>query len=127
MSLPAPRVYVYRKSGRAVWDVEIWLPDGTRRTWRSGLEDREAALRAGLERAQALIAPPDAGASDSATVATEVPTATAEGDETHQISETPTEAPLPGQTPELPPFQNLLDRFDRWFWGQLGIGRRSGV
>jgi hypothetical protein len=123
MSAAAPRVYVYRKSGRAVWDVEIWLPNGTRKTWRSGLADREVALRAGFERAQALIAPPDAGASDSATVATEVPTAAVQGDQEHEIPETSAEVPPRGLTSALPSsFKTLLDRFDRWFWGQLGVG-----
>jgi len=73
MSPTAPRVYVYRKSGRTVWDVEIWFPDGKRKTWRSGLEDREAALHAGLERAQALLALPDASAPDNAPADVEAP------------------------------------------------------
>ena len=75
LTAPAPRVYVYRKSGRTIWDVEIWLPDGTRKTWRSGLEEREAALSAGLERARAMLVLPDVGTPDAASVATEPPKA----------------------------------------------------
>jgi hypothetical protein len=147
VSPTAPRVYVYRKSGRTVWDVEIWLPDGKRKTWRSGLEDREAALRAGLERAQALLALPEASAPDSAPVDDEAPmpavragsiasdsapshTAdiealmpTVQGYEEHQISGTPTGVVPCGHVAEPSrTFQNVLDRFDRWFWSQLGLG-----
>jgi hypothetical protein len=147
MNPTAPRVYVYRKSGRTVWDVEIWLPDGKRKTWRSGLEDREAALHAGLERAQALLALPDAGAPDSAladveapmpavrpdvlasdssppqAVAMEAPKPTVQGCEERQIAGTPAEVVPCGQTARPSrSSQNLLDRFDRWFWGQLGLG-----
>jgi hypothetical protein len=123
MNPTAPRVYVYRKSGRTVWDVEIWLPDGTRKTWRSGLEDREAALSAGFDHAQALMTLPDAGGPDSPTVTTEAPMATALGDEDHQTLDTPRGAPVCGQaTRSSRSFQNLLQRFDRWFWAQIGQG-----
>jgi hypothetical protein len=147
MNPTAPRVYVYRKSGRTVWDVEIWLPDGTRKTWRSGLEDREAARRAGLERAQALLVLQDESVPDIAplaleapmqevrsgslasdpapshTAAIEAPRPTVHGCEERQISGPPAGVVPSGQTVrQLLSFQNLLGRFDQWFWGQLGLG-----
>jgi hypothetical protein len=147
MTASAPRVYVYRKSGRTVWDVEIWLPDGTRKTWRSGLEDREAALHAGRERAQALFALPEARSPDSAlcdfeapmpavrvggvasdsaplhAVDIEAPRPTVQGCEEGEITSTPTRVVLCGQTARPSrSCHNLLDRFDQWFWGQLGVG-----
>lgn len=146
MNPTAPRVYVYRKSGRTVWDVEIWLPDGKRKTWRSGLHDRESALRAGHERARAWLALPDAEVPGLVPVIPEavsptIPERCLVGDPTpfHTL---PIEAPRQMvRCCDLPPItsaptrvvpgeptaraslslQGLLARFDRWFWGQLSL------
>lgn len=143
MSAPAPRVYVYRKSGRTVWDVEIWLPDGTRKTWRSGLEDREAALTAGIQRAQAMLAlprisPPDSSAGGGEVQTTREPTVQEQvidsapppemtAPETavpvhqgRQSSKMKTPQALVERT-EGSSLHSLLDRLDRWFWSQLGL------
>ena len=45
-----PRLYLYRKAGRSVWDAELLLPDGRRRTWRTGTTDRSEAERLAQER-----------------------------------------------------------------------------
>jgi hypothetical protein len=52
----APRVYMYRKAGREVWDAEMWLPDGRRRVWRTGIADRADAEQAARARLEALAA-----------------------------------------------------------------------
>jgi hypothetical protein len=51
-----PRLYLYRKAGREVWDAEMWLPDGRRRGWRTGITDKVAAMAAARERLEALAA-----------------------------------------------------------------------
>jgi hypothetical protein len=54
MIMAEPRLYLYRKAGREVWDAEMWLPDGRRRVWRTGMADRNAALAAAGARLEAL-------------------------------------------------------------------------
>ena len=49
-----PRLYLYRKAGREVWDAEMWLPDGRRRVWRTGIVDKDAAMAAAWVRLEAL-------------------------------------------------------------------------
>jgi len=51
-----PRLYLYRKAGREVWDAEMWLPDGRRRVWRTGIADKGAAMAAAQVRLEALAA-----------------------------------------------------------------------
>jgi len=51
-----PRLYLYRKAGREVWDAEMWLPDGRRRVWRTGIADKGAAMAAAQARLEALAA-----------------------------------------------------------------------
>ena len=58
-----PRLYLYRKAGREVWDAEMWLPDGCRRVWRTGISNKDAAMAAARARLEALatvqtVAPP---------------------------------------------------------------------
>ena len=53
-----PRVYLYRKAGRTVWDAEMWLPDGRRTTWRTGRVDRDHAEREARDRLASLIGAP---------------------------------------------------------------------
>lgn len=48
------RLYLYRKAGREVWDAEMWLPDGRRRVWRTGIVDKSAAMVAARARLEAL-------------------------------------------------------------------------
>jgi hypothetical protein len=50
-----PRLYLYRKAGREVWDAEMWVPDGRRRVWRTGIEDKSAAMAAARSRLEALV------------------------------------------------------------------------
>jgi hypothetical protein len=50
------RLYLYRKAGREVWDAEMWLPDGRRRVWRTGIADKGAATAAAQARLKALAA-----------------------------------------------------------------------
>jgi hypothetical protein len=49
-----PRLYLYRKAGREVWDAEMWLSDGRRRVWRTGITDKIAAMAAARVRLEAL-------------------------------------------------------------------------
>ncbi len=49
-----PRLYLYRKAGREVWDAEMWLSDGRRRVWRTGIADKGAAMTAARARLEAL-------------------------------------------------------------------------
>ena len=51
-----PRLYLYRKAGREVWDAEMWLPDGRRRVWRTGIADKGAAMAAARVRLEELAA-----------------------------------------------------------------------
>jgi hypothetical protein len=50
------RLYLYRKAGREVWDAEMWLSDGRRRVWRTGIVDKVAATAAAQVRLEALAA-----------------------------------------------------------------------
>ena len=50
-----PRLYLYRKAGREVWDAEMWLSDGRRRVWRTGIADRASAEEAARARLEALV------------------------------------------------------------------------
>jgi hypothetical protein len=49
-----PRLYLYRKAGREVWDAEMWLSDERRRVWRTGITDKSAAMVAARARLEAL-------------------------------------------------------------------------
>jgi hypothetical protein len=88
------RLYLYRKAGREVWDAEMWLPDGCRRVWRTGIADRDAAEKAAGARLEALVA----------SMTTALPVAAAS-------------ASAAGAAQALGP--TLSERFDRWFFGEL--------
>jgi hypothetical protein len=107
-----PRLYLYRKAGRSVWDAEMWLPDGRRTTWRTGLPDRDQAEHAAQERLKQLIgasvSPPAAPAADAARAfGTHV-----RSDSGPPVSEsaTPAEAETAG---------DWLERLDAWFFADL--------
>jgi hypothetical protein len=131
-----PRLYLYRKAGREVWDAEMWLPDGCRRVWRTGIADHDAAERAAQERLEALVAAttaavsPAAGASATATddgagvtaqVASEAAAPVDAG--TEPMTETRTSASVAEQAAPAVVVQahgaTWSERFDRWFFGEL--------
>jgi hypothetical protein len=134
-----PRLYLYRKAGREVWDAEMWLPDGRRRVWRTGTADRDAAERAAQERLEALVAAttaavsPAVGASattadDDVAVTAQVASAVeaAEDAGTEPMTETGTSASVAEQTEQAAPLAvaqargaTWSERFDRWFFGEL--------
>jgi hypothetical protein len=112
MPMREPRLYLYRKAGRSVWDAEMWLPDGRRTTWRTGLPDRDQAEHAARERLKRLIgawAPPrDAPAVEAAPAPrTDIrPDGGAPGSE----SAAPAGAETAG---------GWLERLDAWFFADL--------
>ena len=134
-----PRLYLYRKAGREVWDAEMWLPDGRRRVWRTGIADRDAAERAAQERLEALVAAttaavsPAAGASatatdDSAGVTAQVASEAAAPVDAGMkpMTEMGTSASVAEQTEQAGPVVAVQarvatwsERFDRWFFAEL--------
>ena len=66
-----PRLYLYRKAGREVWDAEMWLSDGRRRVWRTGIADRDEAEGAARARLEFLVASTavDLPAADTSAIA----------------------------------------------------------
>jgi hypothetical protein len=134
------RLYLYRKAGREVWDAEMWLPDGRRRVWRTGISDRakaEAAAQARLEEMLALASgagegvrttcvcasdsdesrelphpPPDEGALS---VVQSLATSIARPSVSTRQPETQLAPPA---TPETTA-PGLSERFDRWVFGDL--------
>jgi hypothetical protein len=135
-----PRLYLYRKAGREVWDAEMWLPGGRRRVWRTGIADHDAAERAAQERLEALVASttaavsPAAGASATAaddhvgvmTAQVESAVITPVEAGTEPMTEAGTPASAPEQTEQAAPVVEAhargatwSTRFDRWFFGEL--------
>jgi len=135
------RLYLYRKAGREVWDAEMWLPDGRRRVWRTGMVDRDEAEQAAKRRLEALLtdepavlaragaAKVSAGGSGNPTVvvadARKMPFAAAN---TLPLISATTSA---GQdAPSAPTHvakahtMGWTERFDRWFFGDLALLRR---
>ena len=134
-----PRLYLYRKAGREVWDAEMWLPDGRRRVWRTGIADRDAAERAAQERLEALVisttgaVSPAVGAS--ATTADDDVGVTAQVGSVvgapvdagaEPMTEMGTSAGVAEQTEQAAPavvvqahVATWSGRFDRWFFGEL--------
>ena len=133
------RLYLYRKAGREVWDAEMWLPDGRRRVWRTGIADRDAAERAAQERLEALVASTTAAVSPavvaSTTAADDDVGVTAQvgsaveapvDAETEPITGTGTPASVAEQNEQAAPVvaaqargATWSERFDRWFFGEL--------
>jgi hypothetical protein len=134
-----PRLYLYRKAGREVWDAEMWLPDGRRRVWRTGIADRDAAERAARARLEALVAStaatvsPVVGASattadDDVGVTAQVASAVeaAEDAGTEPMTESGISASVAKQAEQTAPVVEAQargatwsERFDRWFFGEL--------
>ena len=131
-----PRLYLYRKAGREVWDAVMWLPDGRRRVWRTGIADRDAAERAAQERLEALVAATTAAVSPavdaSATTADDDVGVTAQVGSvvaapadagTEPMTETGTSASVAEQAAPVVAVQaseaTWSERFDRWFFGEL--------
>lgn len=132
-----PRLYLYRKAGREVWDAEMWLPDGRRRVWRTGIADRAEAEAAAQKRLKELLlqaahpevtlgAPPSGGHDRDPSA---IPFAQAD-EELIAQSTTPVGAQtLPRSegtgvqqsAPEVrrPAPSGWSGRFDRWFLGEL--------
>jgi hypothetical protein len=105
-----PRLYLYRKAGRTIWDAEMWLPDGRRTTWRTGLTDRDAAERAARKRLEQTVGIVYAEA-------VELPADDRGG------PVWPEDAPLPGKNsagePSPAPIGGWSARLDAWFFGDL--------
>jgi hypothetical protein len=133
-----PRLYLYRKAGREVWDAEMWLPDGCRRVWRTGIADRDVAEAAARARLESLVvstaaAPPVAGASataadDDVGVTAQVGSVVAApvDAETQPMTEMGTSASVAEQTEQAAPVVEAqargatwTERFDRWFFCEL--------
>jgi hypothetical protein len=139
-----PRLYLYRKAGREVWDAEMWLSDGRRRVWRTGIKDKSAAMAAARVRLEALAAvqtvspiegvSPSSSAQDAELLAehAEAPLCAAVD------AQAGVERPVmqlatagvgvaPASEERSPALQTLeksreegsLSRFDRWFFGDL--------
>ena len=137
--MPGPRLYLYRKAGREVWDAEMWLPDGRRRVWRTGIADRDAAERAAQERLEALVistrgaVSPAVGANataadDDVDVTAQVANAVeaAEDAGTEPMTGSGISASVAEQTGQTAPVVasqarevTWSERFDRWFFGEL--------
>jgi len=107
-----PRLYLYRKAGRTVWDAEMWLPDG-RRTWRTGIADRESAERAARARLEALTKSSGLSVSEeSAPTAGHAPsTPTPLADSAGEGGAHPAS--------ELKGSESGLQRLDDWFFAHL--------
>ena len=116
-----PRLYLYRKAGRSVWDAEMWLPDGRRTVWRTGQSERSAAEQAARMRLDGLL-PPTAEATAAPSSATPVPTTSTEPPQSasvlmNEVSEStaPTAAPVSRAARQ----GTWLNRFDTWFFDEL--------
>lgn len=133
MPTSEPRLYLYRKAGRKVWDAEMWLPDGNRRVWRTGVCDREQARAAAQAKLQTLLNS-DARADVQTSVlaaqkrAPEVAQApvTAENTGTKPFTDTTTadvvtlvEPVRTANSQASDASDEIFRRFDRWFFGEL--------
>jgi hypothetical protein len=128
-----PRLYLYRKAGREVWDAEMWLPDGRRRVWRTGIADRDAARLEALVASTAATVSPVVGASattadDDVGVTAQVASAVeaAEDAGTEPMTESGISASVAKQAEQTAPVVEAQargatwsERFDRWFFGEL--------
>jgi hypothetical protein len=127
--MPKARLYLYRKAGREIWDAEMWLPDGRRRVWRTGIVERDAAEGAARARLEALAASPAMGASavsdDVSGVPVQVVSAVTAPVEaaTEPTMNAAESVDLAKQTTPAGEEQAVRatwsERFDRWFFGEL--------
>ena len=131
-----PRLYLYRKTGREIWDAEMWFPDGQRRVWRTGIADRAEAEYAARMRLENLLASA-LGASDARTGASspseaDVHAAPSDAPAAPIASAMPAAPPIgpaalaPRPQPEVASAPSLArysrgwgERFDHWFFGEL--------
>lgn len=107
-----PRLYMYRKAGREVWDAEMWLPDGRRTTWRTGRADREDATHAARERLSSLTRRPHLHTPVNVEQADAVPLAGLVQSDACPPGNTPDRSPAPMAT-------SRLQRLDAWFFSNL--------
>ena len=129
--MASPRLYLYRKAGRTVWDAEMWLSDGGRRVWRTGIEDRTTAESAARARLEALNLPAQpaiegiARASAQASSDAQIPViARAEAFARARVEGMPSGSKegmrtTPASTNDQPRAHGWSDRLDRWFFGDL--------
>jgi hypothetical protein len=143
-----PRLYLYRKAGREVWDAEMWLPDGRRRAWRTGIADRDVAEAAARARLESLVASTTAAVSpavDASAAAADdhvgVTTAqlanaveAAEDAGTEPMTESGISASVGEKAEQTEPVVEVQARgatwseqFDRWFFGELASLWRAGA
>jgi hypothetical protein len=118
----------------------MWLPDGRRRVWRTGIADRDAAERAAQERLETLVASTtaavspavdaSAAAADDRVGVTTAPLANAvevaEDAGTEPMTESGRSASVAEQAEQAAPVVGAQaggatwsERFDRWFFGEL--------
>ena len=115
-----PRLYLYRKAGREVWDAEMWLPDGRRRVWRTGIVDKVAAMAAAQVRLEALAAVQAVVPVDGECLADECsPVVSPEPIAEVSATLASEEQAQTLQTPENAKKMGALGRFDGWFFGDL--------
>jgi hypothetical protein len=127
-----PRLYLYRKTSREVWDAEMWLSNGRRRVWRTGIVDKVAAMAAAQVRLEALAAvqiaaavPLPEPADPRANAATDAPAGVCERllEQTKStaadLSPASEEQAQALQPPEKAREKGALTRFDRWFFSDL--------
>jgi len=125
------RLYLYRKAGREVWDAEMWLPDGRRRVWRTGISERSQAEQAARARLKALLAQAqgagvhaESAASGAAPRGTpgaaslDVTDVVVPASEAHPTASLQLAEPTPASAVPAPP-PAWSARFDRWFFGDL--------
>lgn len=122
------RVYLYRKAGREVWDAEMWLSDGRRRVWRTGIVGRDAAEDAAWARLKTLEQTPGAVGGNS-TVQTGADGGGGDGAQAARPvrRDFVSEMAEPGRATEKraavvaadAPAASWGERFDRWFFGEL--------
>jgi hypothetical protein len=108
--LAAPRLYLHRKAGRSVWDAEFWLPDGRRKTWRTGLTDRAEAERIAKDRLETMARTLNAAHLEPAEAEAHVTA--------HALTNEDPEADH-SVPPQRKGDGDWLQRLDAWFFGDL--------
>jgi hypothetical protein len=112
-----PRLYLYRKAGRTVWDAEIWLPDGRRTTWRTGCAERDHAERAARDRLATLVAGSELGAMAPPAEISPSPTTAVPADPSRALGDPPAGGSSP--TTEMKAPDTSFQRLDNWFFSDL--------
>jgi hypothetical protein len=112
-----PRLYLYRKAGRAVWDAEMWLPDGRRTTWRTGCAEWDHAERAARDRLATLVAGSESGAMAPPAEISSPPTPAVLADRPGDLGDQPAGSSSP--TTEMKAPDTWFQRLDNWFFSDL--------